>query len=91
MLLTDFGWDDQWELAKGCRFADCRRESEPGCAVQQALDAGRLSGERLASFRKLQREIAFLERKVDKSAGAEEKQRIKAITKTFNRQKRNNT
>ena len=39
------------ELAKGCRFADCRHQSEPGCAVREAV-----SPERLASLHKLQRE-----------------------------------
>ena len=27
-------------LAEGCRFSDCRHESEPGCAVRQAIEEG---------------------------------------------------
>jgi ribosome biogenesis GTPase len=39
------------ELARGCRFSDCRHEDEPGCAVR-----GVVSPERLESMRKLERE-----------------------------------
>lgn len=56
---------DVAELAEGCRFRDCRHDGEPGCAVQSALEGGRLSPERLASYRKLQREQAFLRAQVD--------------------------
>jgi ribosome biogenesis GTPase len=52
-------------LARGCRFNDCGHDSEPGCAVQAALDAGDLTERRLASWRKLQREAAFHARRVD--------------------------
>jgi ribosome biogenesis GTPase len=46
-------------LAEQCRFGDCRHESEPGCAVQEAIVRGDLEARRLASFRKLLREQAF--------------------------------
>ena len=49
---------DVAEAATRCRFADCRHESEPGCAVQAAIDAGDLDPERLRRFRKLAREDA---------------------------------
>ena len=45
-------------LAQGCRFADCRHESEPGCAVQAALAAGGLEPDRLDRWRKLAAEEA---------------------------------
>lgn len=41
-----------------CRFADCRHESEPGCAVQAGLQAGTLDAERLHRWRKLVAENA---------------------------------
>jgi ribosome biogenesis GTPase len=43
-------------LAEGCRFADCGHESEPACAVREQLDP-----ERLAAWRKLQRELEWVE------------------------------
>lgn len=49
-------FDDVEALASGCRFADCRHEDEPGCAIQAALEAGRLDPRRLANWRKLLRE-----------------------------------
>ena len=57
-------------LAQACRFSDCRHQAEPGCAVQAAVAAGALDEDRLAGFRKLQRELAHVERKEDPRARA---------------------
>jgi ribosome biogenesis GTPase len=46
------------ETASSCRFADCRHEDEPGCAVQAAIAAGVLDADRLRRFRKLAAEEA---------------------------------
>jgi ribosome biogenesis GTPase len=54
-------FDDIAELAAGCKFSDCRHESEPGCAVHAALADGGLARERWQSYRDLQRELAELE------------------------------
>lgn len=72
-------FEDIAELARGCRFSDCAHDTEPGCAVRAAVDRGELSAERLDHFRHLGREIAFEERKRDKSVAAEEKRRWKKI------------
>ncbi|HET7572426.1 MAG TPA: ribosome small subunit-dependent GTPase A [Gaiellaceae bacterium] len=48
---------DVEELAAACRFNDCSHTQEPGCAVLAAVETGELPGERLASWRKLQREL----------------------------------
>ncbi len=45
-------------LAAGCRFADCRHEGEPGCAVEASVAAGALDPDRLYRFRKLTAEDA---------------------------------
>lgn len=58
------------ELALACRFSDCRHESEPGCAVLEAVATGKLDAARLASFRKLRAEAAFEARKADPRARA---------------------
>jgi ribosome biogenesis GTPase / thiamine phosphate phosphatase len=83
---VDVTFDDIAELAATCRFSDCRHDGEPGCAVRRALDSGRLSSDRLASHRKLERELAHAERKVDARAEAEHRKRWKAIHKAVRRQ-----
>ncbi len=45
-------------LASKCKFSDCRHESEPGCAVMNAILSGELDERRLNSYRKLLREQA---------------------------------
>nr|WP_037604678.1 ribosome small subunit-dependent GTPase A [Streptacidiphilus rugosus] len=59
------------ELAGECRFADCSHESEPGCAVRQALDEGTLTFRRLDSYRKLQRENQRMAARADARVRAE--------------------
>ena len=62
------------ELAVACRFADCGHGSEPGCAVQTALDSGELSPERWRNYLKLRDEreeqAATLEAKLRRQRGA---------------------
>jgi ribosome biogenesis GTPase / thiamine phosphate phosphatase len=65
------------ELAAQCRFTDCHHQKEPGCAVQAALASGILDVDRLESWRKLQREQEFLQRKIDPAVGATYKKRIR--------------
>jgi ribosome biogenesis GTPase / thiamine phosphate phosphatase len=72
-------------LAESCRFGNCRHEGEPGCAVQSAIDAGALDFGRLENWRKLQRELAFLKRKVDPEAHHNEKRRIKQLMRGVNK------
>lgn len=36
-----------------CRFSDCRHGAEPGCAIREAIDAGRLNPARWESYQKL--------------------------------------
>lgn len=69
------------ELAAGCRFADCRHEREPGCAVIAAGRSGELAPERLKSYRKLERELAFERRRTDPVARQAEQRRWKTIHK----------
>ncbi len=52
---------DVEEIARRCRFSDCAHESEPGCAVRDALADGSLPAERWQSYLKLQRELEAVE------------------------------
>jgi ribosome biogenesis GTPase len=72
-------------LATQCRFTDCGHRTEPGCAVQAAMEAGALHGRRLENWRKLQRELEFLHRKVDPEARQNEKQRMKQLMRSVNK------
>ena len=46
-------------LSGQCRFRDCCHESEPGCAVRQAISAGDIDPVRVQRWRKLLAEDAF--------------------------------
>lgn len=70
-------------LASECRFRDCRHAGEPGCAVTSAAASGRLDPARLASWRKLQRELRWLEVQKDGRARAEEQAKWKRIHKAM--------
>ena len=70
----DTAFADIDELAASCRFRSCAHAGEPGCAVVAAVDADRLAG-----WRKLQRELAHAERKLDRSAARAEKARWKTV------------
>jgi ribosome biogenesis GTPase len=73
---------DVEELAERCRFTDCRHQGEPGCEVLAAVDDGRLSHERLASHRKLEREAAHVARSADRLLREAEGRKWKAISKS---------
>ena len=49
------------ELAQRCRFRDCRHESEPGCAVREAIENGTLSESRFESYKKIKTEAKYSE------------------------------
>jgi ribosome biogenesis GTPase len=59
----DQTFDDISTLTANCRFNNCTHGNEPGCAVRAAIESGVLTKERYAHYLKLQREIAFLDRK----------------------------
>ncbi|WNS73899.1 ribosome small subunit-dependent GTPase A [Bacillus sp. DTU_2020_1000418_1_SI_GHA_SEK_038] len=67
------------EIAKQCKYRDCSHTQEPGCAVALAINNGLLDSNRLVSYKKLQRELAYLERKQDQRAQLEEKKRWKSM------------
>lgn len=78
-------FEDIDALAAGCYFRDCLHDTEPKCAVKDAVTAGRLPADRLANFHRLRREVRHLENKVDQRAAAEEKRKWKIIHKSVRR------
>lgn len=64
-------------LAIHCRFSDCHHDQEPGCAVQHALQTGRLAASRLASFHKLRLEASQFAPRRAVRVRSEERRRAK--------------
>ena len=76
----DQTFSDIETLAKHCRFRDCTHSgSEPGCAVQDAIERGELSIDRLRSYQKLMNENRYMDNSQDYLA--EKKQKFKNIAK----------
>lgn len=41
-----------------CKFNDCQHEGQPGCAIQQAIDEGKISRQRFESYRRILASLA---------------------------------
>lgn len=85
---VDEAFDDIAELAPGCRFRDCRHESEPGCALRHAVDEGRLAPDRFESWRRLRREAEVAEIRADEHARRAAERRFGRVVKEAQRLKR---
>jgi ribosome biogenesis GTPase len=72
-------------LAETCQFTDCAHGTEPGCAIRAALEDGRLAADRYASYRKLEREEAFISKKRDALARSEEKRQHRIFARSIRR------
>jgi len=59
----DTTFADIEELISGCRFSDCGHRSEPGCKIKESLSDGSLDYDRYRSYQKLQRELAYQEKR----------------------------
>jgi ribosome biogenesis GTPase len=77
----DTAFADICELAQLCRFRDCGHNEEPGCAVR---DAG-LEPDRLRSYRKLQKELRYLELQTDVHRARELRKKWNAVEKDVRR------
>jgi ribosome biogenesis GTPase len=76
---------DVTALAEECRFSDCAHSTEPGCAVQAALEEGSLPVRRYESWQKLQREAAYMARRSDSRLRAEARKEWVRRTKDIRR------
>ncbi|WP_327590582.1 ribosome small subunit-dependent GTPase A [Nonomuraea sp. NBC_00507] len=86
---VDLVFSDIETLAGQCRFGDCGHNGEPGCAVLAALESGELPERRLESWRKLQREAAWMAGRTDARLRKEQQNKWKVITKEMRRSGRN--
>ena len=46
-------------LVPGCRFRDCKHDTEPGCAINAAIKAGTIDADRVERWKKLLAEDAY--------------------------------
>ncbi len=83
-------FNDIEALAASCRFNDCAHESEPGCALREAVESGELDEDRFVSYQKLRREIAWLESRKDEFAQLKAKKRDKEFGRMMKAMKKNN-
>ena len=77
-------YDEIADLSHHCKFSDCTHTNEIGCAVLDALDAGKLSEAVFENYHKLKREQAHFSSTVaeKKHKGKELGKLIKAAKKT---------
>ena len=67
-------------LALDCRFPDCGHDTEPGCAITDAIRDGTLEETRLKHWQKLAAEEAY-----NKENLADRRKRFRALSKTYKR------
>ncbi|KAA1176299.1 small ribosomal subunit biogenesis GTPase RsgA [Marinobacter salinexigens] len=54
----EYGFREIREEIGHCKFRNCRHMGDPGCAIDAAADAGRISPERLRSFHRILQDMA---------------------------------
>lgn len=62
-LGLDDAFSDIFDLAQRCQFGNCTHDSEPGCAVKDAIQTGQLAPDRLVHYQKLRTEQAAIHRR----------------------------
>lgn len=85
---TDIVYRDIEALSASCRFADCAHTAEPGCAIRAAIASGDLDPARMRQYDKMQREIAYVERRKEGRASTNNKRRFKDIAKASRQRRR---
>jgi ribosome biogenesis GTPase len=78
---VETAFDDIEELATHCHFSDCQHQTEPRCAVREALESGALDAARFENYLKMRRELDHLARRQDQLAQRIEKNRWKKLSK----------
>ena len=85
---VDNAFSDIAELAAQCRFNDCGHNTEPDCAVQEALDTGALDPDRWSSYKRLQRELRAVEARSNSRVRRELKQKWRQRARESRRARR---
>lgn len=83
----DHTFSDIDELVGKCRFNNCTHQTEPGCAVRQAVEDGLIAEERYRAYMKLKAENAYNENAADYLAAKKKKfKEIAKLNKNHHRQ-----
>jgi ribosome biogenesis GTPase len=53
-------FSDIESLAASCRFSDCTHSVEPGCAIREAISAGKLDEKRFENYVKMKHELSYI-------------------------------
>ena len=69
-------FEDVETLISKCKFSDCTHTNEPKCAIRNAIEIGELSRERFERYKKLQKELTFIESKQNAGLKRAEKEKI---------------
>jgi len=70
------GFEDLMELAKDCRFFDCLHDTEPGCAVKEAVENGLLEQVKIEKWKEHKAEVEQLHKMKELSAKIFEKRKV---------------
>ena len=76
-------FSDVESIASSCHFTNCRHQNEPGCAVREALGDGSLDTARYESYVKLERELEYLDSRMDERLNLKRKSREKKIHRAY--------
>ena len=69
-------FEDVETLISKCKFSDCTPTNEAKCAIRNAIEIGELSRERFERYKKLQKELTFMESKQNAGLKRAEKEKI---------------
>src|SRR6266498_2292358 len=78
---VETAFEDIEELAAHCHFGDCQHQTDPCCAVRDALNPGELDAARFENYLKMRRELDHLARRQNQLAQRIEKNRWKKLSK----------
>ncbi|MBI4714935.1 MAG: ribosome small subunit-dependent GTPase A, partial [Nitrospirae bacterium] len=70
--------------AADCRFVDCTHTREPRCGVLEAVARGEIPAERFESYRKLRKELDWLEDR-ETIKGSDQNRKLREAQRGFNR------
>jgi ribosome biogenesis GTPase len=76
-------FSDVESIAASCYFTNCRHQKEPGCAVREALGDGSLDASRYESYQKLERELEYLDSRMDERLNLKRKNREKKLHRAY--------